>query len=195
MTQDSPQARPTDRAHKTVPFSALRTRHAAAAACQLDAYFPEWSDREWRLLRVECDDAVELANDYDPLDYPSAEKRHQPARRSTAATSTRPGAVMFSTDDPLKQIEPRVYVEALTGEIVPGNGMLSCPLPDHDDRTPSFQVLESHWRCFGCNRGGGIIDLAAALYGIEPRGQGYWQLRDRILERLVWAPIGREGER
>jgi CHC2 zinc finger len=177
------------------PFAALRALHPPATASQLDAYFTEWMAGEWRLLALEAHDAVELANDYDPIDYPPAGKRHQPARRSTAATSTRPDAVKFSTDDPLKQIAPRVCVEALTGETVPDNGMLSCPLADHEDRTPSFQVLNSHWRCFGCNRGGGIIDLAAALYGIEPRGQGYWQLRDRILERLVWAPLPREGER
>jgi hypothetical protein len=135
------------------PFAALRALHPPATASQLDAYFTEWMAGEWRLLALEAHDAVELANDYDPIDYPPAGKRHQPARRSTAATSTRPDAVKFSTDDPLKQIAPRVYVEALTGETVPDNGMLSCPLADHEDRTPSFQVLNSHWRCFGCNRG------------------------------------------
>ncbi len=177
------------------PFAGLRAKHLPTTACQLDAYFSEWTDGEWRLLRLEADDALELANDYDPLDYPPPEKRHQPARRATAATPTRPGTVELSTDDPLKQIEPRVYVEALAGETVPASGWISCPLPDHEDHTPSFQVLDSHWRCFGCNRGGGIIDLAAALYGIEPRGQGYWQIRDKILEALVWAPLRHEGGR
>jgi hypothetical protein len=177
-----------------VPFSALRAQHQPTAACQLDAYFPDWTDGEWRLLALEAADRTDRLNDHDPLDY-EPRQRHQPTRRSTAAISALPGAVAVSADDPLKNIEPRVYVEALTGETVPDNGMLSCPLPDHDDRTPSFQVLHSHWRCFGCNRGGGIIDLAAALYGIEPRGQRYWQLRDRILERLVWAPLQREMDR
>jgi CHC2 zinc finger len=116
-------------------------------------------------------------------------KRHQPRQRSSAATSTHSGTVVLSSDDPLKSIEPRVYVEALTGETVPPNGWLRCPLPDHEDTTPSFQVLHSHWRCFGCGRGGGVIDLASALHGIEPRGSGYWRLRDLILERLLWAPI------
>jgi CHC2 zinc finger len=116
-------------------------------------------------------------------------KRHQQTQRSTCATSTRSGTVALSIDDPLKSIDPRVYVEALCGVEVPANGWLRCPLPDHDDHTPSFQVLSSHWRCFGCDRGGSIIDLAAALYGIEPRGRGYFRLRDRILEALVWAPL------
>lgn len=176
-----------------VPFETFNralARYPAHFRCLVDAHGSEASTGEWRLLRLDAADALELANDYDPLDYPVT--RHQPARRSTAATATKPETVALSGDDPLKNIEPRVYVEALTGETVPANGWLSCPLPDHDDHTPSFQVLHSHWRCFGCNRGGGVIDLAAALYAIEPRGPDYWRLRDRIVEALVWAPIGRE---
>jgi CHC2 zinc finger len=92
--------------------------------------------------------------------------------------------VAFESFDPLKAIPPVVYVEALTGEEVPRNGYLRCPLPDHEDRSPSFQVLSSHWRCFGCNRGGGIIDLAAAVHCIEPRGRGYWELRDLIVDAV-----------
>lgn len=32
-----------------------------------------------------------------------------------------------------------------------------CPLPDHDDSSPSFgyNPLENCWNCFGCKRGGG----------------------------------------
>jgi hypothetical protein len=96
--------------------------------------------------------------------------------------------VAFESFDPLKSIAPVVYVQALTGEEVPRNGYLCCPLPDHEDEHPSFQVLDSHRRCFGCNRGGGIIDLGAALYGIQPRGRGYWELRDLIIEALEGAP-------
>ena len=177
------------------PFAGLRAKHPAAAACQLDAYFPEWTGGDWRLLRLECDDHVERANGYDPLDH-EPPKRHQPVRRSTASSAIKPAAVALSDDDPLKSIDPRVYVEALTGEVVPANGMMRCPLPDHDDRTPSFQVLSSHWRCFGCNRGGSVIDFAAALYGVErPRGRAYWRLRDRIVEALLWAPNPRERNR
>ena len=110
---------------------------------------------------------------------------HQPARRAQAATPTRPGSVALSNgDDPLKRIAPRVYVEALTGEAVPANGWLCCPLPDHDEETPSFQVLSSHWRCFGCSRGGSSIDLGAAIYGITPRGPGWWEIRDRLVAEL-----------
>jgi DNA primase len=35
-----------------------------------------------------------------------------------------------------------------------------CPLPDHDDRTPSFYIYPPgrYW-CYGCDRGGDVVDL------------------------------------
>lgn len=35
-----------------------------------------------------------------------------------------------------------------------------CPLPDHEDRTPSFYLYSPgrYW-CYGCNRGGDVVDL------------------------------------
>jgi hypothetical protein len=143
----------------------------------------------WRLIEAESRFEAEVALCPDPLLAPYEPKKvHQPRQRSKAATSTRPGTVALSSgDDPLKAIPPDVYVEALTGEEVPRNGYLRCPLPDHEDNTPSFQVLDSHWRCFGCNRGGGIIDLAAVLYGVEPRGRGYHEIRVRLGDDLGLA--------
>jgi DNA primase len=43
-----------------------------------------------------------------------------------------------------------------------------CPLPGHDERTPSFMVFpeQNSWYCFGaCQRGGDVVDLAAATWG------------------------------
>jgi hypothetical protein len=143
-------------------------------------------------LQHEADCQAERQLLYEP--GPPA-KRHQPMQRSTAATSTRPGTVAVSSgDDPLKAVPPAVYFEVLAGIVVPPNGWVSCPMPDHEDRHPSCQVLSTHWRCFSCGRGGGIVDLAAGLHGIEPRGRGYWRLRDLILERLLWAPIRPKGD-
>lgn len=39
-----------------------------------------------------------------------------------------------------------------------------CPLPDHEDRTPSFYIypgeeVGGRWWCYGCNRGGDVVDL------------------------------------
>ena len=37
-----------------------------------------------------------------------------------------------------------------------------CPLPDHEDADASFTVSGHLWNCFGCGRGGSIIDLLVA---------------------------------
>lgn len=35
-----------------------------------------------------------------------------------------------------------------------------CPLPDHEDKTPSFYIYPpGRWWCYGCNRGGDVVDL------------------------------------
>ena len=34
-----------------------------------------------------------------------------------------------------------------------------CPLPDHDDHDPSFYIYPLGRWCYGCNRGGDVIDL------------------------------------
>jgi len=46
-----------------------------------------------------------------------------------------------------------------------------CPLPDHDDGTPSFWVypVTRSWFCFGCNRGGDVIHFAQLLDGTTAR--------------------------
>lgn len=46
-----------------------------------------------------------------------------------------------------------------------------CPLPDHTDRTPSFTVNpdKNLWHCFGCERGGDVIELARFAWGYEKR--------------------------
>lgn len=60
------------------------------------------------------------------------------------------------------------YAEGLT-ELRRGGEMLvgRCPLPDHEDRTPSFTVWpdSDSWWCFGCNRGSDVIDLYYHLHG------------------------------
>lgn len=61
------------------------------------------------------------------------------------------------------------------------DGKVACPF--HEDRTPSLHVYdeaEHGWHCYGCGRGGTIIDFGAALYGLEPRGQGFHEIRRRL---------------
>lgn len=44
-----------------------------------------------------------------------------------------------------------------------------CPLPDHQERTPSFTVNpdKNVWWCFGCLRGGDVVELARFVWGYE----------------------------
>jgi DNA primase len=44
-----------------------------------------------------------------------------------------------------------------------------CPLPDHEDRSPSFTVYPetNSWFCYGCLRGGDVIELALFAWGYE----------------------------
>ena len=46
-----------------------------------------------------------------------------------------------------------------------------CPIPGHNDRTPSFHIWpeSKSWWCFGaCARGGDVINLCQAVEGGEP---------------------------
>ena len=53
--------------------------------------------------------------------------------------------------------------------------LLRCPLPGHDDGTPSFRVFARGWRCFGCGRKGGILDLAVELgFARDRAGAARW---------------------
>jgi hypothetical protein len=54
-----------------------------------------------------------------------------------------------------------------------GKWQACCPLPDHDDKTPSFFVFgDGRWRCFGCSRGGDVVDLYMAVNGYEEHEAG-----------------------
>jgi DNA primase len=64
-------------------------------------------------------------------------------------------------------------VAELETDLRPSGKLLKgcCPLPDHVDRTPSFCCYANNhgfydsWWCFGCNRGGDVVDLYAAMEG------------------------------
>jgi CHC2 zinc finger len=49
-----------------------------------------------------------------------------------------------------------------------------CPLPDHEDKTPSFYVYADNnrgWTCFGCGRGGDVVHLFALAHGHDHMGK------------------------
>jgi hypothetical protein len=47
-----------------------------------------------------------------------------------------------------------------------------CPLPDHDERSPSFTIYpeDNTWWCFGCGQGNDAIDLVQKMTGLDFRG-------------------------
>lgn len=49
------------------------------------------------------------------------------------------------------------------------NKMIKCPFPDHDDGTPSFSynLDKKLFNCFGCDRGGDIINLHYYMMKLE----------------------------
>lgn len=86
----------------------------------------------------------------------------------------------------LLEIPATVYVPMLTGLALDRGGKVTCPF--HEDRTPSLHCYDEPdkgWRCYGCDRGGSIIDFGAALYGVEPRGRSFHELRRRLARDLL----------
>lgn len=58
------------------------------------------------------------------------------------------------------QLTPKHVTERYGPPIHRGD-MICCPF--HDDRTPSMKLYDDHFYCFGCQKSGDVIDLAAQL--------------------------------
>ncbi len=92
-------------------------------------------------------------------------------------------------DDPLLSVAPTIYVERLTGVVVPRHGKIHCPF--HDDRTPSLHVYsepERGWYCYGCAAGGSIYDFAGRLLGLSTRGADFVELQRALCDTLDILP-------
>jgi hypothetical protein len=118
-----------------------------------------------------------------------------PPTSSSTSTSTAPGG-----SDPLRAIEPAVYVSALTGQSVGRTRKIRCPF--HEDRSPSFHVYEhadEGWYCFGCRaHGQTAYDLAARLWRLDTRGRDFIELRARLYTLLLpglQPPVNARGRR
>jgi hypothetical protein len=158
---------------------------AAGRAALFDTLPQEAQQACWAELRYRADLRIESELIYEARfeeEWPPP-KRQPPARSST--TGTRATFRWRVSDDPLKGISGHVYFEAVAGISVPPSGWVSCPMPDHEDVHPSCRVTDTRWRCWSCGAGGSIIDLGEAVYGIEPRGQGFREIRRRLAADLL----------
>ena len=89
-------------------------------------------------------------------------------------------------DRQLLAIPAATYIPALTGRHP--NRASKIPCPFHEDRTPSLQLYEHDWYCYGaCRTGGSIYDLGALLYGLGTRGRDFLKLRQRLADDLRLA--------
>lgn len=93
----------------------------------------------------------------------------------------------------LRSIAPVVYVAELTGLQPNSEGKVPCPF--HHDEHPSLHLYESDWYCFGCRRGGSIIDFAGALWNLHTRGQQALEIRQRLIARFSYLEIASELSR
>jgi hypothetical protein len=124
-----------------------------------------------------------------PADDPRAPKR---IRRRQVQPSPRRARI----DDPIDQWTPREYFAALCGITEYDHaGKAPCPLDDHADPRPSCWVgetAEAGWFCYGCSRGGRIVDLASLMiggpWGVDLRGEAFKTARAE-LERRLGVPI------
>ncbi|MGH2877662.1 MAG: DNA-primase RepB domain-containing protein [Sciscionella sp.] len=116
------------------------------------------------------------------LDELTAGLADPPPRLRSSAHCSR--AASTELDELLLAIPAATYVRVLTGRQPNRAGKICCPL--HDDTTPSLQLYDHGWYCFGaCRTGGSIYDFGALLYGLDTRGRGFLQLRQRLAAELL----------
>ena len=110
-------------------------------------------------------------------------RRRRRARRGQPRARRRRGS--STSGDPLRGIPATTYVPVLTGQQLGRDGKATCPW--HEDWNPSLHVYDDDrgWYCFQCGAGGSIIDLGARLYGLEPRGRGFHDIRRRLAADLL----------
>ena len=98
-------------------------------------------------------------------------------------------AEVYATD-PVMLMEPAEWVARFTGGTRPAaNRKIRCPLPGHDDRTPSMHVYDEAYRgvwCYGCSRGGDVYRFAAHLWELPwpLEGEAFREFAGLVRERL-----------
>jgi hypothetical protein len=84
--------------------------------------------------------------------------------------------------DWLRLISPLDYIAELTGIHPNSEGKVQCPF--HPDEHPSLHLYENDWYCFGCRRGGSLVDFAGFLWNLQTRGQEALAMRERLIARF-----------
>jgi hypothetical protein len=98
-------------------------------------------------------------------------------RRTPEIAHTRPERRGISRRTVIEEAKAKVSAIDLADRLVgPGKmrrigaeWVTNCPLPDHQDRTPSFTVNpeKNVFWCHGCLRGGDVVELARFVWGYE----------------------------
>ncbi|HTB70751.1 MAG TPA: CHC2 zinc finger domain-containing protein [Solirubrobacteraceae bacterium] len=131
--------------------------------------------RAVRLLALRFDARYSLAELLERLPPDPSPQPDPSSGSSTAARS--------ELDRALRAIPPSRYVRELTGREADRAGKVLCPF--HRETRPSLQLYrDGSFYCFGCRRGGSIIDFAAATWGYGTRGDQFLVLRARLAERF-----------
>ncbi len=143
------------------PPGTLNHKHTPPRPVTLLAHRPEHTVGLRELARL-------LPRDPDP-----------PVFRAVSRERMRAGRTEL--DRRLLAIPAAEYIRVLA-ELVPDReGKVICPF--HEDSRPSLQLYQDGgFYCFGsgCRRGGTIYDFAGHLWGIDPRGSGFLELRERL---------------
>jgi hypothetical protein len=105
--------------------------------------------------------------------------------------------VSYAFKRSVEHLKAEVSLEEYAGELTElkrRGGVLVglCPLPDHDEKTPSFTIWAGSgtWWCFGCDRGSDILDLHQLLHGYAEKWEALVSLS---MERGVELPGRSEG--
>ena len=134
-----------------------------------------------------------------PVCLESVHRRRRPVEEILAGLppapveTTRKRRAGARAGDPLRAIAPPDYVRALLGIEIGRDGKIACPFHG-PERTPSLHVYpnpQQGWYCYGCRAGGSILDLAARLWRLEPRGGDVLEARARLdallgVDSLTW---------
>ena len=90
--------------------------------------------------------------------------------------------------DALNRLMVRAVGDLLDVKL-PTTGMARCPLPGHEDVTPSFEVRRNglRWICYGCNQSGGAIDLVKSFHGMTFLEAKRWLAEKSGLGTTGWT--------